>query len=161
MTTRGPAPAVIRPATPAERPLLEALLVEASAGLGYSERLMSEIRRHAAADPALAREAIDGGRVLVATAGDTILGFSAVEPPDEEGRSELTGLFIAPSAWRRGIGSSLVDAAAELAETWGATALRVVGSSEFYLRTGWQVVGETGTPLGEAAWMLERPIARR
>jgi len=150
----------IRPATPGERPRLEALLVEASAALGYSDDLVAEIRRHAPDDPALAPEAFDDGRVLVAVERGLVLGFAAVDPPDADGHSELTGLFVAPAAWRRGIGSRLVDAASELAATWGAVALRVVGSTEFYLRTGWRIVAETGTPLGEPAWVLERPIVR-
>src|SRR5262249_59903818 len=127
----------------------------AGAALGYSDDLVAEIRRHAPDDPALAPEAFDDGRVLVAVERGLVLGFAAVDPPDADGHSELTGLFVAPAAWRRGIGSRLVDAASELAATRGAGALRVVGSTEVYLRTGWRPVPEAGAaaarPPGGAA----------
>jgi predicted N-acetyltransferase YhbS len=148
----------IRPARPGERDLLRGVLLAATGALGYPEHMMAEVRRLVEGDPAIAPPAIAAGRVLIAEDEGEIVGFAAVEPPDAAGRSELTGLFVAPGRWRVGIGSALVAAASARAAAWGARALRVEGSSGFYARTGWRIVGETGTALGPRAWIMERPV---
>jgi predicted N-acetyltransferase YhbS len=141
-----------------ERDVLRRLLLEATAALGYPAPVMAEIRQYAGADPAIAARALAEGRVLVAEDEDGIVGFATVDPPGADGAAELTGLFVAPDRWLSGIGSELVDAAAARAAAKGAATLRVVASSGFYVRTGWSVVRETGTPLGHPAWILERPV---
>jgi GNAT superfamily N-acetyltransferase len=52
--------------------------------------------------------------VFVAVEDGEIAGFAALAVPargiDEPGVGEITGLYVHPDHWRRGIGRSLVDA---------------------------------------------------
>jgi GNAT superfamily N-acetyltransferase len=108
-------PLTITPAGAGERSALEALQRRAS--------LMNEADRAAVlAHPDaidLPIEQILGGRVMVARRDGAIVGFAVVLRRADNG-AELDGLFVEPSAWRGGIGRSLVDAACRLALSEGA-----------------------------------------
>jgi GNAT superfamily N-acetyltransferase len=86
-------------------------------------------------------EAIDERRVRVAVdASGRRLGFSLVLPV-EAGACELDGLFVAPDAMRRGIGSALVGDAAERARVGGAVRMDVTANDNalrFYERAGFR-----------------------
>jgi ribosomal protein S18 acetylase RimI-like enzyme len=86
-------------------------------------------------------EAIDDGRVRVAVdpAGRR-LGFSVVLPI-AGGACELDGLFVAPEAMRRGVGSALVRDAAARARAQGAERIDVIANDNalgFYERMGFR-----------------------
>jgi GNAT superfamily N-acetyltransferase len=114
-----------------------------------------------------------GHGVLVALERNTLVGFAAYGPAeltageqqDPSGpTSEVSTLLVEPRWGRRGHGSRLLSAVADLAETGGATRLQVWlleddrVSSGFYESAGWAPDGwartlDTGdTPLREVRW---------
>ena len=114
-----------------------------------------------------------GHGVLVAVEGQTVVGFAAFGPPeltagqhqDPAGPStEVSTLLVEPRWGRRGHGSRLLAAVADLAESGGAARLQVwlletdQASSAFYESAGWARDGwartlDTGdVPLREIRW---------
>jgi GNAT superfamily N-acetyltransferase len=114
-----------------------------------------------------------GHGVLVAVEGQTVVGFAAFGPPeltagqqqDPAGPStEVSTLLVEPRWGRRGHGSRLLSAVADLAESSGAVRLQVwlletdLASSGFYESAGWAPDGwartlDTGDgPLREIRW---------
>jgi GNAT superfamily N-acetyltransferase len=114
-----------------------------------------------------------GHGVLVALERNTLVGFAAYGPAeltageqqDPSGpTSEMSTLLVEPRWGRRGHGSRLLSAVADLAGTGGATRLQVWlleddrVSSGFYESAGWAPDGwartlDTGdTPLREVRW---------
>lgn len=90
------------------------------------------------------------GCVLVAERDGVTLGLAVVLPRDD-GAAELDGLFVEPSAWRQGIGRSLVDAAGTHARQRGAAALHVVANphaGSFYDNCGFEPLGEVKLQFG-------------
>ncbi|WP_369411191.1 GNAT family N-acetyltransferase [Leucobacter edaphi] len=119
-------PPIVRRATPADLPLLEA--IEREADLLFVERF-------AASDwppPATgaARDA-DPGFLLVAELAGTVVGFAHVLEPearagDPDGAprlAHLEQLSVSPAVTRRGIGSELLATAARVAHERGAELL--------------------------------------
>jgi GNAT superfamily N-acetyltransferase len=111
--------------------------------------------------------------VLVALEKNTVVGFAAYGPaellgdeqPDPAGpTSELSTLLVEPRWGRRGHGSRLLAAVADLAEVGGAARLQVwlpeadAVSAGFYESAGWAPDGwarslDTGdVPLREVRW---------
>ena len=89
-------------------------------------------------------------RVAVDDAGK-LLGFATWQPTGDD--AELDDLFVEPHAMRRGIGSALVDDAADQAARAGHSRLLVVGHSRtrsFYERAGFADAGPATTRFGPA-----------
>lgn len=90
-------------------------------------------------------EASSGAAVLVAEeAAAQVVGFVAVRPrPDDPGVGELLALYVAPSTWRRTIGTLLHNAAVEHLTRQGCARaeLWVLDGNEravaFYRARGW------------------------
>jgi GNAT superfamily N-acetyltransferase len=137
---------LVRTATPIEKEALEALQWRASlANPGDRDSLLA----HPDAIE-LPLEQIESGRVIVAEAEGTVLGFAAVLPR-EDGDAELDALFVEPDSWKGGIGRALVQHCATLARSLGARSLHVVGNPHaegFYLACGFDSVGTTQTRFG-------------
>jgi GNAT superfamily N-acetyltransferase len=114
-----------------------------------------------------------GHGVLVALEKNTLVGFAAFGPPeltsgerqDPAGpTTEVSTLLVEPRWGRRGHGSRLLSAVADLAETRGAARLQVwlleedLVSTGFYGSAGWAPDGwartlDTGdAPLREVRW---------
>ncbi len=95
------------------------------------------------------------GQVFVGERAGALLGFSAVlDRPD--GDTELDGLFVEPSSWRRGIGAQLVDRALRYAAERGAGALHVIANphaARFYDACGFQQYGHCETEFGPGTLM--------
>lgn len=95
-------------------------------------------------------EQFEAGQVVLAEDDGRVLGFAALIPrPD--GDVELDALFTEPDAWRRGVGRALVEHCSVVARAAGASAIRVIGNphaAQFYLATGFKLVGETRTEFG-------------
>lgn len=102
------------------------------------------------------REASAGGHgagaVFVASGGSQIEGFCALSTPSrdedaDEGTAEIGAIYVDPSAWRRGVGGALMDAAlTELrAGGWRQVTLWVLAANrparDFYSRFGFEPDG--------------------
>lgn len=144
----------IRSAHIAEKPELEALQMRAS--LMWEEDREMLIRHPEAVSIPIAQ--FTSGMVLVATRGEAIVGFAALEPrPD--GGAELDGLFVEPDWWKQGIGSRLMLAAETLAASRGNTHVHLIANpraQNFYERCGYTVVGTTDQTWRLAALMSKR-----
>jgi len=122
---------------------------------------------------AIAEPPTPGHGVLVALEGDQVVGFAAYgpaelapgEPTDPAGpTTEIATLLVEPRWGRRGHGSRLLAAVADLARATGAARLQVWlpesdgVSAGFYESAGWAEQGwqrtlDTGsTPLREVRW---------
>ena len=136
----------IRPAIVSEREALEALQTRSSLGNpGDREALL--VNPDAIELPS---EQIAAGQVFVLEQSGAIVAFAVILPRDD-GDTELDGLFVEPSIWRRGIGRLLVEHCAEVARSGGSTALHVVGNphaERFYLACGFKMVGTAETRFG-------------
>jgi GNAT superfamily N-acetyltransferase len=141
---------VIRPALPGERGALEALQLRASL-------IWEEYRDDLAAHPdaiALTPGAIEELRVRVASTPGAVVGFAEWSVGDREW--ELEGLFVEPSAMRRGIGGELVQDVLWLARDAGVRRLAVVANPHavaFYERCGFTRQSEVPTRFGPAVRM--------
>ena len=110
---------------------------------------------------------ITGGRTIVAETASKTLGF-AVVLLGHGGAAELDGLFVEPTAWRGGIGRSLIVQAAKLASAGGAQAIQVIANpraKDFYRACGFVQVGGVATRFGTGLRMRKalsqrpRPVA--
>ncbi|MGH8432082.1 MAG: GNAT family N-acetyltransferase [Solimonas sp.] len=128
--------------------MLEALQRRASMAL-------EEYREALLANPdavVLPVEQIAEGRVSVAELHGEIVGFGVVLPRPG-GDAELDGLFVEPSAWRSGIGRTLLAEAERAAVRDGVPFLWVVAGPNaegFYARCGFERVGDAETRFGTA-----------
>jgi ribosomal protein S18 acetylase RimI-like enzyme len=88
---------------------------------------------------------IDRGRVLVALAGDTIVGHLQLTETREPSEIEVKNTAVDPAYQGRGIGRALMEAAMELARRDGrsmlvvATAAADIGNLRFYQRLGFRL----------------------
>ncbi len=100
------------------------------------------------------------GRVLVAQAGDTPVGFVCAVAPDDRGSVYINNLHALPEHKGLGVGSTLLDAAARWARERGARGmhLRVLETNTaaigFYESRGWRCVERV-----EDAWAGEKIVA--
>jgi GNAT superfamily N-acetyltransferase len=92
---------------------------------------------------------IANGQVIVAELDGEIAGFAALVG------GELDGLFVEPDLWGRGIGKTLVEAAAHQARRKGLTLTVIAqpGARRFYEMCGFAVEGEEQTRFGPALRM--------
>ena len=146
---------VIRPARQSERSGLEALQWRASlANSGDRDALLA----HPDAI-SLPREQLANGHVFVAEQDDVVVGFAAiVVRPD--GNTELDGLFVEPSLWKRGVGRLLVEHCADAARAGASRILHVVGNPHaegFYASCGFRTTGAVETRFG-AGLDMEREL---
>jgi GNAT superfamily N-acetyltransferase len=142
---------IIRAAIPRERQALEDLQRRASL---IWEEYRADLLAHPEAIELPANQIVDGC-VCVAEEAAGILGFSVVLPR-EDGDAELDGLFVEPSAWRKGIGRALVDDAMRRAGLGGARAMHVIANplaEAFYRACGFVYSGEAKTQFGTACTM--------
>jgi GNAT superfamily N-acetyltransferase len=147
----------IRPAAPGEREALEALQLRSS-------RVHVQYRRDLDEHPeaiALTPGAIEESRVRVATAADgTMVGFAEWSVSSAE-EWELEGLFVEPTAMRRGIGTRLLRDVIARAITSDVGRIGVVAEPaavEFYERLGFSGSERAQTRFGPAfrMWLILR-----
>jgi GNAT superfamily N-acetyltransferase len=103
----------------------------------------------------LASELLREGRVRVAQAEGTPIGFSVLLAP-VRGICELDGLFVDPPWWRRGIGKALMVDAFRIARGDGALSIEVTANPlalRFYEKLGFSHLEETQTRFGPAQRM--------
>jgi GNAT superfamily N-acetyltransferase len=135
----------IRPAGLEELPALEALQWRASLA-------NEDDRPHLEAHPDaidLPAEQIERGQVFVAELDGRVAGFAALID------GELDGLFVEPDLWKRGVGTALVEGAANRARNRGLSLTVVANSAAraFYEKCGFTVEGEAQTRFGPALRM--------
>ena len=91
--------------------------------------------------------------VVVAELGGETIGFVTVLAGKNAARTELEDLFVAPEAWRKGIGSLLVAEAERRAKALGAQTLDVVAGQRarpFYEASGFRFAGTVQTDIAPA-----------
>ncbi|MGY1834573.1 GNAT family N-acetyltransferase [Blastococcus sp. SYSU DS0510] len=127
---------------------------------GWDEEAVTEAWRSAVTTPPSA-----GHRVLVAVEQGAVVGFAAVATGPEA--AEISTLLVEPRWGRRGHGSRLLAAVADLASADATTRLEVWlvesdrASADFYESAGWAPDGwartlDTGAaPLRELRWHVE------
>lgn len=105
-----------------------------------------------------------GHGVLVAVESGTVVGFAAYGPTDDPGVTELATLLVEPRWGRRGHGSRLLAAVADLATERGVRSLQTwvpeddVVTGQFLGSAGWEPDGWTRTldtgadPLSQLRW---------
>jgi GNAT superfamily N-acetyltransferase len=157
----------VRAATPADAPALAAVQ-RATWQLAY-HRMLPATALDELSTPRLEHawtETIDGGAtVLVATEGDTVVGFivagaapaqeaaaaDGTPPPDAATTVLVSTLLVEPRWGRRGHGGRLLATAAQLLRGAGATrgitwvAAQDTASLTFYRRAGWAPDGTVRT----------------
>jgi GrpB-like predicted nucleotidyltransferase (UPF0157 family)/L-amino acid N-acyltransferase YncA len=123
-------PLLVRPATAADGSSIS--MIHAAAWREGYRGLMPDQAlelRDVAARAAKWRSLIEaGGReVLVAVAGDRVVGFASVAPSRDADAMpfdrELTALYVEPTCWRRGAGRVLIETAVARARSRGWTRL--------------------------------------
>jgi len=95
---------------------------------------------------------------IVAELDGEIVGFVTVLSNEGTTQAELEDLFVAPEAWRMGIGRELLAQAECRAVELGALSLRVVAGERarpFYEASGYRFVGAVATDLAAAAELLK------
>jgi GNAT superfamily N-acetyltransferase len=175
----GTADVSVRPARPADAPEI-ARIQAVTWRTAYRAVLPREVLDEwdeavatAAWHAAITAPPTPGHGVLVALEGQTAVGFVAFGPPELAGAdeqdpagptTEVSTLLVEPRWGRRGHGSRLLSAVADLAGTAGAARLQVWllegdgVSSGFYESAGWAPDGwartlDTGDePLREVRW---------
>ena len=101
--------------------------------------------RRAAADPS------EEARIWVIEETGLVRGFAATRPSRDEdatpGTGEVNSIYLAPEAWGRGLGATLLAQATDDLESrgWAPLVLWVIeanaGARRFYERAGWQPDG--------------------
>jgi GNAT superfamily N-acetyltransferase len=143
-------PLTIRPARLNERAELEAIVREAS--LAAAEGALPPGRPDLFAIPI---DAIGAGLVSVAVWNERLVGLATIENGRRSER-ELSGLFVAPDQWRRGIATKLVREVERRARAEGATALVVTSAMNavpFYAFCGFVDTGAATVEFGIARTM--------
>jgi GNAT superfamily N-acetyltransferase len=144
---------VTRPARDEDRDILGALKLRSSLAWGdHVEELlaMCEAREVPAAHLP---------HIIVAEASGAIVGFATILRHKGAARAELEDLFVAPEAWRRGIGKLLLAEAERRAIASGARSVQVVAGERarpFYEASGYDVTGAVMTTLAPAMELEKR-----
>jgi len=142
---------VTRPARDEDRDILGALKLRSSLAWGdHVEELLA--MREAREVPAAHLP-----HIIVAEASGDIVGFATIL--HHEGAAELEDLFVAPEAWRRGIGKLLLAEAERRAIASGARSVHVVAGERarpFYEASGYEVTGAVMTTLAPAMELEKR-----
>ena len=123
----------VRPARPGEATALSELCFRSKASWGYDAGFMQQSRAALTVNEA----AIAAGQVMVAVEGEVVLSVAAVEVEGEV--ADLALLFVEPTAFGRGVGRLLMQAAAEAARRNGARRMTILadpGARGFYERMG-------------------------
>jgi GNAT superfamily N-acetyltransferase len=131
----------IRPARPAEAPLLSDLAFRSKAHWGYSNDFMAACREELTYSARDLRRCSPG--FFVAEADGMIVGFHALEACSAE-EFELTALFVAPDRIGQGIGRRLIAHARQAAARGGAVTLVIQGdphAERFYRAAGAEKAG--------------------
>jgi GNAT superfamily N-acetyltransferase len=142
----------IRPARPAERPLLDALCFRAKAHWGYDAEFMAKCR------PALcvAAAAIAAGRVFVAVdAEGRPLGVAALDLASAD-TAVLDLLFVEPGRIGSGLGAALFRHAANAARNARAMSLDIEAdpfAAGFYERMGARRIGTVASGVIPGRWL--------
>jgi GNAT superfamily N-acetyltransferase/catechol 2,3-dioxygenase-like lactoylglutathione lyase family enzyme len=88
---------------------------------------------------------LDAGQVLVALAGDRVVGHLQLIDTDDPQHGEIRNMAVEPSFRGRGVGRTLIDAAVDLVRAKGgsmlvvATAAAAIDTLRFYQRSGFRM----------------------
>lgn len=144
---------VTRPARDEDRDILGALKLRSSLAWGdHVEELLA--MREAREVPAAHLP-----HIIVAEASGDVVGFATILRHEGAAQAELEDLFVAPEAWRRGIGKLLLAEAERRAIASGARSVHVVAGErarQFYEASGYEVTGAVMTTLAPAMELEKR-----
>ena len=88
---------------------------------------------------------LDAGQVLVALAGDRVVGHLQLVDAQDGQHSEIKNMAVEPSYRGRGVGRTLIDAAVDLVRSQRrsmlvvSTAAAGIDNLRFYQRTGFRI----------------------
>jgi GNAT superfamily N-acetyltransferase len=132
-------PIAIHDARVADLQELNRLAYASKASWGYDDAFMAACRE----ELTLRAADLDRTVIRVGMADDAIVGFASVACEGEA--AELTALFVAPGAMRRGVGRTLLSDAVEVARAAGACRIRIEADPNavgFYRAAGAQPRGD-------------------
>jgi predicted N-acetyltransferase YhbS len=153
----------VRPARPGEHDALSDLVRRSKAAWGYDDAFMALSAEALAVRPGR----IAAGLVLVAEREGRAVGMAGLDPAPEgapPGVFEISHLFVAPDAFRGGVGRALADAVCALARARGAQRLRILAdpnAAGFYARIGAIRAGEAPSDAipGRSLPLFDLPLA--
>lgn len=131
--------ATIRRAKVSETALLSELAVRSKAYWGYDAEFMDRCRE----ELTLHEELFLDSTTFVAEVDSKVVGFYTVEATDD-GRMELSFLFVEPEAIGQGHGRALLEHAKAFVRAQGATTLEIQSdphAATFYMAAGGRLVG--------------------
>ena len=152
---------IVRPARPAEAPLLSQLAFESKAHWGYDAEFMRACRE----ELTISEEELDREPSHVAEIAGQAVGFYALAHLNEE-EIELEYLFVDPRVIGQGIGRCLLEHAKQIAAELGYRDLVIVGDPHaegFYVRLGARRVGTkpSASIPGRRLPLFELALARK
>jgi GNAT superfamily N-acetyltransferase len=133
---------ILRDAHDTDLEALSALAYVSKQSWGYDDAFMAACRE----ELSVRREHLGRHIVRVGEEAGTIVGFHGIEP--NGARAELTWLFVAPRAMRRGVGHALLTDAIELARLRGILELVIEADPNavaFYEHEGAVRIGEAAS----------------
>jgi GNAT superfamily N-acetyltransferase len=131
----------LRAARPDEVAALSALALRSKAHWGYDDAFLDACRDELTLHP----DDLVSSVVVVAEAGDELIGVSRLTGPDPDGMGEADMLFVAPERIGTGVGHALFARLRADAVDHGCTTLRIEADPNavaFYEREGAVRVGE-------------------
>ena len=133
------APLVIRPAARSDVETLTDLAMRSKASHGYDEAFMALCRE----ELAIREKTLSERDAWVAEANGEIIGFFALEPPDE-GISTVNPIFVEPNLQQSGVGRALwrkLEERARLAGAWAIGLDSDPNAVGFYEKMGCRIIG--------------------
>lgn len=134
---------LVREATAEDLPAIRETREAAIRAAGPAAYDADQVDAWVAADDSSPARAVGDpdARVVVAEAGDRVVGVAALGPAD----AEVTGCFVHPDHARRGVGSALMARLESTARERGRDRLELSASKNavpFYQRLGYEVASE-------------------
>jgi predicted N-acetyltransferase YhbS len=153
----------VRLARPEEADILTALCVRSKSHWGYDADFM----RQSAHALKITQAMITEGHVLVAEDEcANLVGVVATEVMKDDGKFDLSRLFVEPTAIKAGVGRTLFEAVVNLVRAEGGTRLSILSdpfAGAFYQRLGAVQIGEAPSDAipGRRLPLFEYTIANR
>jgi ribosomal protein S18 acetylase RimI-like enzyme len=106
----------------------------------------------------------DLGRIMVTTSDDLVVGYCVIEKTTDINVVQLTALEVSPRYRKIGIGSRLINMAADVSDRMGAHEIHAwIGENEapaksFLTSAGWALTGASRTLIDESSGITRQEI---